>query len=78
MAFRKSYLQLRYGIGWAYNGRQDALEEFLDDVTEELSRQLVEVFTDCRRDATLKQADIVTRLKETMEDALRTEDDAAD
>jgi hypothetical protein len=54
------------------------LEEFIDGVTEDLPKRLVRVFTKCSCDTAMKPADIITRLKEKMEEALRPDDDAAD
>jgi hypothetical protein len=54
------------------------LEEFRDGVNDALSRQLVEIFVECRRDLSMKPADIITRLKEKMEGALSPDDDPAD
>jgi hypothetical protein len=54
------------------------LEEFLDGMTANLPKRLVEVFAECSRDIAMKPADIIMRLKEIMEDALRSSDNAAD
>jgi hypothetical protein len=54
------------------------LDEFSESIGDALSKDLVAAFRDAHRDPSLKAADIVTRLKERMEAALRRRDDAAD
>jgi hypothetical protein len=49
------------------------LEEFIGGVTDELPKRLVQVFAECSCDAAMKPADIITRLKEKMEEALPDE-----
>lgn len=53
------------------------LEEFTQGVTQGLSKRLVDVFVAGHRDPSLKTVDVVTRLKEQMEQELQRDDDAA-
>ena len=53
------------------------LEEFKQTIKEALSQKLVEIFVECHRDHSLRDADITTRLKEEMEAALIEDGDAA-
>jgi hypothetical protein len=54
------------------------LEEFVEGVTDDLSKKLVATFVEGHRDPLMKQAEIITRLKEEMEAALSRGTDAAD
>jgi len=53
------------------------IEEFSQTITEALSRKLVAVFMERHCDHTLKESDVITRLKEQMEAALGGHKDAA-
>lgn len=52
------------------------LESFERAVVAALSKRLVATFTACHRDPSLKAADVVTRLKDVMEQGLAEGDDA--
>lgn len=54
------------------------LEEFLDGVTDDLSKRLVDTFTSGHRDPEVKPTDLVLRLKEEMEAALPRSPNASD
>jgi hypothetical protein len=53
------------------------LEEFTEGVSGGLSQKLVDILIEGHRDPSTKQVDIVTRLKEQMEQALHRDTDAA-
>jgi|1186.fasta_scaffold03047_2 hypothetical protein len=54
------------------------LEEFVAGLAGDLPKRLVETFVEGHRDPTTKPVDLVTRLKEQMEQALHGESDAPD
>jgi hypothetical protein len=54
------------------------LAEFVAGVESRLSKRLVETFVEGHRDPATKPIDLVTRLKEQMEQALREVSDASD
>jgi hypothetical protein len=54
------------------------LEEFVAGVAGDLSKRLVETFVEGHRDPAAKPIDLVTRLKEQMEQALHRASDAPD
>ena len=54
------------------------LESFEHEVAVGLPKRLVATFTTCHRDQSLKAADVVTRLKDVMEQSLAEGDDAPD
>ena len=54
------------------------LAEFVAGVESRLSKRLVETFVQGHRDPATKPIDLVTRLKEQMEQALREVSDASD
>lgn len=53
------------------------LEDFVAEVREDLSKRLLKIFTEGHRDPAIKAVDIVTRLKEQMEQALDENADAS-
>lgn len=52
------------------------LEGLQREISATLSKRLVATFTVCRRDTSIKAADIVTRLKDVMEQGLAEAGDA--
>ena len=54
------------------------LESFEREVAAGLPKRLVATFTACHRDPSLKAADVVTRLKDVMEQSLAEGEDAPD
>lgn len=52
------------------------LESFQREISATLSKRLVATFTACHRDPSLKAADVVTRLKDVMEQGLAEAGDA--
>lgn len=54
------------------------LDEFVAEVTGDLSKRLVEIFIEGHRNPATKAVDLVTRLKEQMEQALQGVSDAPD
>ena len=52
------------------------LESFQREISATLSKRLVATFPACHRDPSLKAADVVTRLKEVMEQGLAEDGDA--
>lgn len=52
------------------------LESFEHEVAGGLPKRLVATFTACNRDPSLKAADVVTRLKDVMEQSLAEGNDA--
>jgi hypothetical protein len=52
------------------------LEEFGEGISEGLAKKLVATFVECHRNPSLSSADVVTRLKEQMEQALSEDADA--
>lgn len=52
------------------------LETFQREISATLSKRLVATFTACHRDPSLKAADVVTRLKDVMEEGLAEVGDA--
>ena len=52
------------------------LDSFEREISATLSKRLVATFTACHRDSSLKAADVVTRLKDVMEQGLAEAGDA--
>lgn len=52
------------------------LESFQSEISATLSKRLVATFTASHRDSSLKAADVVTRLKDVMEQGLAEAGDA--
>ncbi|MGI4796162.1 MAG: hypothetical protein ACRYG8_19315 [Janthinobacterium lividum] len=53
------------------------VEEFNSAVCDPLAKRLVSTFIDCHRDVSLNSTDVVTRLREMMEQELHEGTDAA-